>query len=217
MPNVSLPAYEPRLAAYHIAFEDALRSIVAGLPIREEDKVVEMACGDGAYSAWLAEKVGRDGFVIAVDISPDYLLVARAAMVRSNVAARIGHVAAPIERLPLVPGSFDLVWCAQSLFSLSDQPRALKTMAGLVRPGGMVAVLEDDTLHQILLPWPVDLELAIRRAEYEAFADGGKPPEAYYVARHLGRLFREVGLDRVQSQAFAATAMATGVLMSWLA
>jgi ubiquinone/menaquinone biosynthesis C-methylase UbiE len=207
-PTEELPSYEPLLAAYHNAFAAELQAIVASLPIGDGDRVVEMACGDGAYTPWLAARVGAKGTVTAVDVSPSYLEVARAVSARSNVAARIGHVAAPIEQLPLPRDSFDLVWCAQSLYSLPDQVEAIKTMASLARPGGTVAVLDNDTVHQLVLPWPVDIELAVRRAEFEAFGEEKKPADTYYVGRWLTRLFREAGLIEIQARSFTTTRQA---------
>jgi len=203
-----LPAYEPLLAAYHSAFASELQAMVAALPIREGDQVLEIACGDGAYTPWLAARVGPRGTVTAVDISPAYLRAARAVAGRSSVASRIKHIAAPIEQLPLSHASFDLVWCAQSLYSLPDQRSALKTMANLARPGGWVAVLDNDTLHQLLLPWPIEVELAVRQAEFDAFRAEAKPPETYYVGRWLTGLLHEAGLDPVQARSIASVRQA---------
>ena len=203
-----LPDYEPMLAAYHRAFAPELRTMIAGLPIREGDKMVEMACGDGAYSPWLARRVGPTGVVLAVDVSLAYLKVARAESSRTAFASRVAHVAAPIERLPLARGAFDFAWCAQSLYSLPDQDAALRTMADLVRPGGTVAVLENDSLHQIVLPWPVEVELAVRAAELEAFGEEGESPRKFYVGRRLVELFHDAGLVEVCARSFAATRQA---------
>lgn len=206
MPTTAgLPDYQPMLAAYHRAFSAELQEMVASLPIREGDRVVELACGDGAYSPWLARRVGPSGIVVAVDVSPAYLRVARAGSSTSPFASRVAHVAAPIERLPLLLDAFDLSWCAQSLYSIDDQLAAIRTMAALVRPGGTVAVLEDDTMHQVVLPWPVEVELAVRAAELEAFADEAESPRRYYVGRHLVELFHDAGLAEVHARSFAST------------
>jgi SAM-dependent methyltransferase len=206
--SADLPEYEPMLAAYHRAFAVELREIVASLPIREGDRVVEMACGDGAYSPWLASRVGPTGFVLAIDVSATYLQVAHGLSSRMDVASRVAHVASPVERLPLTRDTFDLAWCAQSLYSLPDQLAAVRIMADLVRPGGTVAVLENDTLHQLVLPWPVEVELAVRKAELEALAERGDSPSKYYVGRRLSGLFDDAGLVEVHARAWAATRQA---------
>jgi hypothetical protein len=43
-----LPDYQPLLGAYHAAYADELRSMVAALPIRPGSVVADIACGDGS-------------------------------------------------------------------------------------------------------------------------------------------------------------------------
>lgn len=194
-----LPDYAPLLSDYHRAFAPELRAMVDSLPLRAGDRVLDLACGDGAYSRWLAERVGPTGFVAALDASTAFLGVARAGATGQHV----GLVAAAVERMPFADDTFDLVWCAQSLYSLSDPTAAVRQMRRVVRPGGVVAVLENDSLHHILLPWPVDLELAVRAAELEALVKESERPRKFYVGRRLTEVFREAGLADCRDRAFA--------------
>jgi ubiquinone/menaquinone biosynthesis C-methylase UbiE len=194
-----LPDYAPMLADYHRAYATELRAMVAGLPVREGDRVLDTACGDGSYAGWLAERVGENGSVTALDLSGAFLDLAR-----TNAAGpRVGFVAASVERMPFADGTFDLVWCAQSLYSLPDPVNALRLMRRVTRPGGTVAVLENDTLHHILLPWPVEIELAVRRAELAGFAGESDEPRKFYVGRRLTEVFRKAGLDDVRTRTWA--------------
>ncbi len=68
-----LPDYARMMSAYHQAFARELQEIVHTLPVRRGDRVVDFACGDGSYSRWLARRVGREGRVVALDISPAFL------------------------------------------------------------------------------------------------------------------------------------------------
>jgi SAM-dependent methyltransferase len=72
-----LPAYAPTLLAYHRAFERELRGLIAGLPLRRGDRVLDLACGDGVYARWLAERLGSSGRVVAVDRSAAFFVLAR--------------------------------------------------------------------------------------------------------------------------------------------
>jgi SAM-dependent methyltransferase len=199
-----LPEYASQLAAYHEAFAPELRAMVASLPIREGDRVLDMACGDGTYSRWLAERVGPSGSVVALDASPAFLEVARKNAVGGEAAERSLLVTAMLEGLPFADGTFDLAWCAQSLYSLPEPVEALRRMRRVVRPGGAVAVLENDTLHQVLLPWPVEIELAVRQAELRSFVEGSDEPRKYYVGRWLSRAFREAGLEGCRGRTWAS-------------
>ena len=189
-----LPDYAPMLADYHVAYADELRAMIASLPITPGDRVLDVACGDGAYAGWLAGRVGPTGAVWAIDVLPAFLERARAETRDRPHGDRIRHVAADLDRLPFAEGMFDLAWCAQSLYSLPDPVSALRQMGRFVRDGGTVAVLEDDTMHQLLLPWPVEVELAVRTAELKGLAEESDQPGKFYVGRQLTRVFREAGL-----------------------
>src|SRR6476661_801921 len=82
-----LPDYAPMLTAYHRAHAAELRAMVDDLPVRAGDCVLDMPCGDGAYTVLLAEKVGSSGNVVGVDLSASYLKMARACADRSAEAA----------------------------------------------------------------------------------------------------------------------------------
>jgi ubiquinone/menaquinone biosynthesis C-methylase UbiE len=204
----ALPDYEPMLASYHAAFALELEAMVGTLPIWPGDLVLEMACGDGAYTPWLAARVGPEGGVVGLDVSTGYLGVARGHLRRAEHASRSRFVAGSIERPPFADGTFDAIWCAQSLFSLPEPVDAVSRMARLVKPGGLVAVLENDTLHQVLLPWPVELELAVRLAEWEALREEVAHPRKFYVGRRLVGVFREAGLVDLRVRSFASSRVA---------
>jgi hypothetical protein len=68
-------------------------------------------------------------------------------------------------------------------------------MARVLRPGGIVAVLENDTLHQVFLPWPVALELPLRAAELRFFQEGSRNSTKYYVGRRLPAILAAAGLE----------------------
>lgn len=199
----SVPKYQPMLAAYHRAFANELRAMVGTLPIKKGQTVLDMACGDGVYSPWLAERVGETGKVIAVDLVADYLAIARIEAAKSPLSQVIEFVESPIEGLPFEDGIFDLVWCAQSLYSLPEPVAALKHMLRVTKPGGIVAVLEGDTVHHVILPWPVEIELSVRAAELQWLARRGRDPSKFYVGRQLRRVFREAGLERIEERSFA--------------
>lgn len=196
-----LPPYAAMLDAYHRAYDADLRAIVAALPLAPADRALDIACGDGYYCELLAERAAA---VVGVDLSAAYLARARARKERSPHGARMAFEQAAIEALGARAGSFDLVWCAHSLFSLPDRVEALRAMAEAARPGGYVAILENDNLHHMIMPWPAELELAVRQAQLEALAARSSPRELqkFYIGRDLGGLMRQVGLSDIRRRTF---------------
>jgi ubiquinone/menaquinone biosynthesis C-methylase UbiE len=195
MSNVALPDYETQLAGFHRAFEVELQQILDGLPLTPKMKVLDLACGDGFYTRRIADRLGPAGSVTGVDVSPAFLAEARKEAARHTRGAAIDFVAASFDNLPFQDDAFDFVWCAQSLYSLPDPVIVLQHVARVVRPGGIVAVLENDTMHQVLLPWPVHLELPLRAAELKALSAQTRNPSKYYVGRRLPAVFARAGLE----------------------
>jgi ubiquinone/menaquinone biosynthesis C-methylase UbiE len=158
-----LPPYAGLLDAFHQAFRPELQRLVEHLPLKPESSILDVPCGDGFYASLLVGRL-RSGSLFGVDRSPAYLDRARGTVADVEPQARVDFVAADAGRLPFDEGRFDFVWCAQSLISLRDPAAALRELRRVVRPGGWVAVLENDALHYVLLPWPDDLEAALQTA-----------------------------------------------------
>lgn len=197
-----IPAYAPMLAAYHRAHAAELRSIIATLPLAPSDILLDAACGDGAHSRWLSERLAG-GRVFGVDICEGYLQVARQLVADGpGAAASVGFCAGAVERLPFADNSVDLAWCAHSLYSLPDPIAALGELRRVVRPGGHVAVLEQDTLHRFMLPWPAELELRIQQAQLEALRRQPNGPAKYFAGRRLGKLLADAALSTCSVRSF---------------
>jgi len=198
----TLPNYAPTLAALNRACEGALRNIVASVPVVAGARVLDVACGEGVYAAWFAERVGRQGHVTGVDVDPAYLKLAEKRALHGAYADRVEFCAGDIARLPFETGSYDVVWCAHSLYSLEEPAAAIAEMRRVTAPGGRVAVLENDTLHYLLMPWPPELELAVQQAQLQALVDQSEQPKKFYVGRMLNGLMRRAGLGDVALRTF---------------
>lgn len=197
-----LPTYAEMLAAYHRAFARELQKMLTDAWPSGAAQVLDLACGDGVYSTWLAELGGPSATVWAIDVSPDWLQVAQHSSQRADAAGQVVTLAGDALQLPFDNDSLDFIWCAQSLYSLPHTAAVLAELRRVLRPGGCLAVLEDDTLHQVLLPWSAELELAVRRAELAAHRRWDRPAERYYIGRELGRLVAESGYSSTNKRTY---------------
>lgn len=109
--------------------------------LRPGTDLLDVGCGPGTITVDLAARVAP-GRVLGIDASPDPLAEARAAAERSGVQAtfQVGDVYA----LDLPDDSFDVVHAHQVLQHLTDPVAALREMARVCRPGGVVAVRDVD-------------------------------------------------------------------------
>jgi ubiquinone/menaquinone biosynthesis C-methylase UbiE len=201
--QATLPGYSAELAAFHRAHRSELQQIIRDLQLPCDARVLDVACGDGTYSRWIADYLGSPGFVIGADRSSPYLEIA------NRNAARVQNcVTADIASLPFAADTFDMAWCAQSLVSLPEPLAALKEMRRVLRPGGRAVVLENDSLHELMLPWPEDLELAIRAAQWRAYNSSKRHPEKRYIGRHLASSMRRAGLVEISRKTYATDRVA---------
>jgi ubiquinone/menaquinone biosynthesis C-methylase UbiE len=201
-----LPQYAAESAAFHEAFAAELRSVVDSLPLEPHMRVLDVGCGDGFYTQLLAERLGalgssETGEVVAVDNNPNFLRAAEERIRRrrseSNAAplAPVRFLEADLNQLAAESPIYDVAWCAQSLFSFPEPVSSLKKIRAALKPGGLVVVLENNTLHQLLLPWPTEQELIIRSAEFAALAAESKRPGKFYVGRRLPTVLAEAGFE----------------------
>lgn len=195
-----LPGYASVLDAYHCAQRPTLRRIVSQLPIRAGDRVLDVPCGDGYYGDLLA---AQGGHIVGADLSGKFLDRAHRRDNALRLARRITLAKADVYHLPFASGSFDLVWCAHSMISLSDPRRALREIARVLRPEGSVAVLEQDPLHHVLAPWPPRLEVEILSALLRNSALAIDETDENCAGRGLLQLLREVGFRTVRRRTFA--------------
>ena len=101
------------------------------------DRVLDFACGTGVVTRLAAERVGPDGAVAGLDITPAMLAVARS--VPSSGAAIEWHEASA-ESMPLADGSFDVVLSSLGLQFVPDKTSALHEMQRVLAPGGQLAI-----------------------------------------------------------------------------
>ncbi len=122
---------DPREAEQTLARLEGLRSRLALAPGRD---VLEMGCGTGRVTGWLAKTVSP-GRVIAADFSPAMLEQAKKR--KLPVEFRLMDICGEV----FPPERFDAVFCFHAFPHFRDQPRALQNMGGLLKPGGKLIVL----------------------------------------------------------------------------
>jgi SAM-dependent methyltransferase len=158
--------------------------------VRPGARTLEVGCGNGSISAWLAEQVSPGGKAVAVDLDLS-LIEVRA----PNLELRQDDiVAGPVER-----GSFDLVTARAVLHHIADAEAAIKNLAASVRPGGVLLLIEPDFL-------PVSVA---KPPEVRAFWNGWLAWSRdcgidYYIGRELAPRLAALGLTQISGNAETA-------------
>ena len=106
------------------------------------ERVLDIACGTGVVARLAAERVGRTGGVVGLDLNPGMLAVA--ASVAANAPATSASITwreASATKIPLPDATFDIAYCQLGLQFFPDRPAALREMHRLLVPDGRVGVM----------------------------------------------------------------------------
>jgi SAM-dependent methyltransferase len=127
-------------SAVHAQSPD-LTALVTLMRDRNDARVLDLGCGGGHVTFNVAPMVKE---VVAYDLSPEMLEVvgcAAAGRGLRNVTTRQGAV----EKLPFPDASFDVVLSRFSAHHWRDLDAGLREAARVLRPGGMLAIVDTVT------------------------------------------------------------------------
>ena len=107
-------------------------------------RVLDVACGTGDLMISLAKK-GCGALVLGSDFSHPMLTAAK------NKAPQCGLFEADALTLPIANGSFDLITIAFGFRNLANYRTGLAELRRVLKPGGLIAILEFSTPPNALL------------------------------------------------------------------
>jgi demethylmenaquinone methyltransferase/2-methoxy-6-polyprenyl-1,4-benzoquinol methylase len=107
--------------------------------VRPGDRLLDVATGTGKVAADLHRRAQPGGSVLAVDISPGMIRVARK---RFGDRPGLDFVVGDAMALPTEDGTFDAATIAFGMRNLPDYRQGFAELARSVRPGGRVVCLE---------------------------------------------------------------------------
>ncbi|GAA5127422.1 class I SAM-dependent methyltransferase [Haloechinothrix salitolerans] len=119
-------------------FERGAREVTAELlelgGVREGMTVLDAATGIGEPALTAARVVGPEGRVVGFDLAPGMVAIARRrAAEYDNIEFRVGDIESA------ATGEFDVALCRWGLMFAIDTVAALRSLAGALRPGGVLA------------------------------------------------------------------------------
>jgi len=127
-----IPAsYDLRLGPVIFAdFADEIAERAASFkPLR----VLEIAAGTGIVTRKLRDKLGRDCELVATDLNPPMLEIARGKIAQDE---RVEFMQANAMELPFQDGEFDLVVCQFGVMFFPDKDKSYREVRRVLKPGG---------------------------------------------------------------------------------
>jgi ubiquinone/menaquinone biosynthesis C-methylase UbiE len=109
---------------------------------------LDLGCGQGNYALAAADRIGPTGVVYAVDLWEEGIAALRDRAAREG-RANLKALAAPAGQVPIKSRSVDVAFMATVLHDLAEAGTAtgaLTEVARVLKPGGLLAIVEFDKI-----------------------------------------------------------------------
>ena len=167
------------------------RAHIERLGLRAGWRCLEIGCGNGSISQWLAERVAPNGLVVASDLDTTLLTELRRPCLEVK---RIDVLQDSIQA-----GAYDLVVARAVLHHLADARGAVERMIGALKPGGRLLSVEPD-----MLPCTV-AEPPLMRALWQGWLQWSREAEIdYSIGPKVPGWFDALGLEDIGGEGHSA-------------
>ncbi len=177
-------------------FQPLTAVVIAHATPQSGSRVLDLACGTGLVARHVAPLVGAAGKVVAVDINPAMLAVARSQLAPQG--ATIEWREGDAVTIDLTGEAFDLALCQQGLQFFSDRAAALRRVRGALVPGGRFVLAVWQGIEQ----QPLFAEFAKVEARHLAplgvSYDDLVAPFSFSDAEQLRTLLEQSGFSRIE-------------------
>lgn len=143
--NAAVDAMEPPINArrlapldqFHMGGLAATIAFAERVGIAADAAVLDAGSGLGGPARYLAETFGCQ--VEGVDLSPDYVAVARLLTGRAGLAGRVAFREGDLTALPFEDARFGLVWTQHVAMNIADRASLYRELRRVLKPGGRLA------------------------------------------------------------------------------
>ena len=109
--------------------------------LEQGEVVLDLGSGSGTDSLVAAQMVGPEGSVTGIDMTPEMLAKARAAVVEMGVT-NVEFVEGEAEHLPFADGSFDVVISNGVIDLIPDKDAVFSELFRVLAPGGRIQIAD---------------------------------------------------------------------------
>jgi SAM-dependent methyltransferase len=143
--SVASYLYTTRRGKFHV-----WAKILAGVPLRGDERVVDLGCGRGAVLHMVAQRL-PSGRAVGVDLwntrdqSGNALEVTQRNAAREGIADRVELQTADLRALPFADASFDLVLSSLAIHNIADRTgreQAIDEAVRVLTPGGRLLIAD---------------------------------------------------------------------------
>jgi len=128
---------------FHTGGREATIEFAVQLAFEPGTHVLDVGCGIGGASRFLAEQYGCR--VTGIDITSDFIRVAEALARRIGLGERVTYRRASALALPFEPGAFDGAYMMHVGMNIADKPKLFAEVRRVLKGGGVFGVY--DVVH----------------------------------------------------------------------
>ncbi len=157
--------------------------------------VIDLAAGTGEPSISLAQRVGPNGSVLAIDQSSDLLAIA-AERARSKTLQNFTTQQADAHQLPFSDQSFDLATCRFGVMFFNDATGALTELRRVLKPGARACFVVWGSMEQPY--WQSTMKIVHRHVGGPILPPGGADPFRFAAPESLSAVLRAAGFHDIE-------------------
>jgi SAM-dependent methyltransferase len=167
--------------------------------LRPGMRLIDCGCGPGSITVDLAQAV-TPGDAIGIDLREEALTQGRQ-LARDRGLSNVTFQVATVYQLPCPDGAFDAAFACAVLQHLSAPLEALKEMRRILKPGGVIGIMDGSSTITFRYPTNPLLEAWDKLRGLERQYRTGRPADAL----QLPVLLREAGFTRTQASGAMVT------------
>lgn len=140
--------------------------------------VLDVGCGIGHWGHMLSAYLPKSAMLVGIDPETTYVLDAAKRAQNKGIAIQTQYCLGSAENIPYPDNHFDMVTCQTVLIHVKDVAIAIKEMLRVLKPGGLLAVVEPNNSASCLvfntLNFEDTIEEKLNYIRYRLICDKGK-------------------------------------------
>ena len=135
------------------------RELLSTAGLKTGMRVIEVGCGTGSMTLWIAQQIGPKGEILATDIDEEQLEITKQRAEKLNIKNIKFLQWDVLQNLHL--SEFDLVYSRFVLVHTTNGSKAIQNMLNLLKDGGVIVCEEPDLSSLYSYPENVHFQKAI--------------------------------------------------------